>query len=38
MHAAHRLYRRRGYRRSPERDWTYDGALYLVYRVDLGPA
>ena len=38
MHAAHRLYRRRGYRRAPERDWTYDGALYLVYRVDLGPA
>lgn len=35
MHAAHRLYRRRGYRRMPERDWATTRSTYLVYRVDL---
>jgi ribosomal protein S18 acetylase RimI-like enzyme len=35
MHAAHRLYRRRGYRRQPERDWAGTRTTYLVYRVDL---
>ena len=35
MHAAHRLYRRRGYRREPRRDWSTTRTTYLVYRVDL---
>lgn len=35
MHAAHRLYRRRGYRRLPERDWATTRTTYLVYRVGL---
>jgi ribosomal protein S18 acetylase RimI-like enzyme len=36
MHAAHRLYRRRGYRRVPERDWSTGRSPLLVYRKDLG--
>jgi ribosomal protein S18 acetylase RimI-like enzyme len=36
MHAAHRLYRRRGYRRVPERDWSAGRSPLLVYRKDLG--
>ena len=35
MHAAHRLYGRRGYRREPERDWSSTRTTYLVYRVGL---
>ena len=35
MHAAHRLYHRRGYYRQPERDWPGTRATYLVYRLDL---
>ena len=36
MHAAHRLYRRRGYRRVPERDWSTGRSPLFVYRKDLG--
>lgn len=35
MHAAHRLYRRRGYERVPERDWAIGPSPLLVYRKDL---
>jgi ribosomal protein S18 acetylase RimI-like enzyme len=35
MHAAHRLYRRRGYRRVPDRDWSTGRSPLLVYRKDL---
>lgn len=36
MHAAHRLYERRGYERQPERDWQVDDTLtLLVYRRTL---
>jgi ribosomal protein S18 acetylase RimI-like enzyme len=35
MHAAHRLYRRRGYRRRPDRDWVGGRTAYLVYGKDL---
>jgi ribosomal protein S18 acetylase RimI-like enzyme len=31
MHAAHRLYRRRGYVRQPDRDWS----ILLVFRLSL---
>jgi ribosomal protein S18 acetylase RimI-like enzyme len=36
MHAAHRLYERRGYVRQPARDWSLDGSHFLVYRLPLG--
>ncbi|MFL6207224.1 MAG: GNAT family N-acetyltransferase [Acidimicrobiales bacterium] len=36
MHAAHRLYERRGYDRDQERDWAPEDDLrLLVYRLDL---
>jgi ribosomal protein S18 acetylase RimI-like enzyme len=35
MHAAHRLYERRGYVRRPERDWDVGGLRLLAYRLDL---
>lgn len=35
MTAAHRLYRRRGYRRQPERDRTIRGFSLLAYRLRL---
>ena len=36
MHAAHRLYERRGYERDPDRDWfPEDDFRLLVYRLDL---
>jgi ribosomal protein S18 acetylase RimI-like enzyme len=36
MHAAHRLYERRGYQRDPERDWYPEpGFLLLAYRLPL---
>ena len=33
MHAAHRLYRRRGYVREPSRDWRINGTELLVFRL-----
>ena len=36
MHAAHRLYERRGYERDPDRDWEPEpGFLLLAYRLAL---
>lgn len=36
MHAAHRLYERLGFRRTPELDWSPEPGLQLVaYRLDL---
>ena len=35
MDAAHRLYRRRGYVRRPERDWRIGRSLLEVYRLNL---
>jgi ribosomal protein S18 acetylase RimI-like enzyme len=35
MDAAHRLYRRRGYVRQPERDWRIGRDLLEVYRLNL---
>jgi ribosomal protein S18 acetylase RimI-like enzyme len=37
MHAAHRLYERRGYQRQPERDWFVpeEDFTLLTYRLDL---
>ena len=35
MHAAHRLYRRRGYRRAPDRDWAVGATPLLVYRTEI---
>lgn len=35
MHAAHRLYERRGYIRQPERDWRFADRVLRVYRLDL---
>ena len=35
MSAAHLLYRRRGYRRAPERDWAIRGFTLLAYRLAL---
>lgn len=35
MRTAHRLYRRRGYERVPERDWAIGPHPLLVYRKDL---
>jgi ribosomal protein S18 acetylase RimI-like enzyme len=35
MAAAHRLYRRRGYVRQPERDWRVGRSLLEVYRLSL---
>lgn len=35
MHAAHRLYRRRGYARAPDRDWQVDQVRLLVFRLPL---
>jgi ribosomal protein S18 acetylase RimI-like enzyme len=32
MHAAHRLYERRGYVRRPDRDWEVDEFTLIVYR------
>jgi ribosomal protein S18 acetylase RimI-like enzyme len=38
MHAAHRLYERRGYERQPDRDWYIEEEDFtlLAYRVALG--
>lgn len=35
MSAARRLYERRGYVRTPERDWVADGVALLSYRLQL---
>lgn len=35
MHAAHRLYQRRGYARDRARDWEFDRFRLLVYRLQL---
>jgi ribosomal protein S18 acetylase RimI-like enzyme len=35
MHAAHRLYRRRGYTRQPSRDWLVNQLKLLVFRLPL---
>ncbi len=35
MHAAHRLYRRRGYTRQPSRDWQVNQLRLLVFRLPL---
>jgi ribosomal protein S18 acetylase RimI-like enzyme len=35
MHAAHRLYQRRGYIRQPERDWLVGQFLLQSYRLSL---
>ena len=35
MHAAQRLYRRRGYVRQPDRDWSAGRSALLVYRLSL---
>lgn len=35
MAAAHRLYEGRGYRRTPERDWSTEGVGLLTYRLAL---
>ena len=36
MHAAHRLYERRGYARDPERDWMPEPDFTLLaYRLQL---
>jgi ribosomal protein S18 acetylase RimI-like enzyme len=35
MHAAHRLYERRGYTRRPERDWDVGRLRLLAYQLDL---
>jgi ribosomal protein S18 acetylase RimI-like enzyme len=35
MHAAHRLYRRRGYTRQPGRDWQVNQLRLLVFRLPL---
>ena len=35
MHAAQRLYRRRGYVRQPDRDWSTGRSALLVYRLSL---
>lgn len=36
MYAAHRLYGRFGFQRSPERDWSpYDGYVLITYRLEL---
>jgi ribosomal protein S18 acetylase RimI-like enzyme len=36
MRAAHRLYERLGFRRTPERDWSpIPGTLLITYRLDL---
>jgi ribosomal protein S18 acetylase RimI-like enzyme len=35
MHAAHRLYRRRGYVRQPDRDWSTGRSTLLVFRLGL---
>jgi GNAT superfamily N-acetyltransferase len=38
MHAAHRLYERMGFERSPERDWEpYPGIPLIAYRLPLQP-
>jgi ribosomal protein S18 acetylase RimI-like enzyme len=38
MHAAHRLYERRGYERVPDRDWVTGPFELLAYRRVLDPA
>lgn len=38
MHAAHRLYESRGYRRTPDRDWSIGGTTLLAYELDLTEA
>ena len=35
MHAAHRLYERRGYEREPARDWQIRDVRLLAYRLPL---
>jgi ribosomal protein S18 acetylase RimI-like enzyme len=35
MHAAHRVYRRRGYVRQPDRDWSTGRTTLLVFRLSL---
>lgn len=35
MHAAHRLYERRGYVRIPERDWQVEEYTLITYRLEL---
>jgi ribosomal protein S18 acetylase RimI-like enzyme len=35
MHAAHRLYRRRGYARQPDRDWQVHQVRLMVFRLPL---
>ncbi len=35
MHAAHRLYRRRGYARAPDRDWQMNQVRLMVFRLPL---
>jgi len=35
MHAAHRLYERRGYLRQPARDWQIRNVRLLAYRLVL---
>jgi len=35
MHAAHRLYERRGYLREPARDWQIRDVRLLAYRLPL---
>jgi len=36
MDAAHRLYERRGYRRRPERDRSWEGVTLLAYGLEFG--
>jgi len=35
MHTAQRLYRRRGYVRQPDRDWSTGRSTLLVFRLRL---
>jgi ribosomal protein S18 acetylase RimI-like enzyme len=38
MHAAQRLYERRGYLRDPARDWQVSNVRLITYRLSLQPA